>query len=242
MSFFSVMEENLKLIKLQKRMAKVFPLYSDQKLWIKRFQDVNRNVEIAHNHSHILQFLLAIFELPESVKGCIVEAGAYKGGGTAKISLAASHLKRDFFVFDSFKGLPENKEPHEKNIKGQSIKGWFEKGNFRGTLEEVKKNVSEYGDLSVCHFVPGWFEDTMQSFKQEIALAYLDVDLAESTRTCLKYLFPLLSCGGAIFSQDGDFPLVINVLRDEKFWVEEVGCNRVPNIKNIGKKITIIEK
>jgi O-methyltransferase len=242
MSIFSAMKENLKLIKLQKRMAKVFPLYSDQKLWIKKFYDVNRNVEIAHDHSDILQFLLAIFELPESIKGCIVEAGAYKGGGTAKISLAAGYLKRDLFVFDSFKGLPENNEPHEKNIKGQSIKGWFEKGNFGGTLEEVKKNVSEYGDLSVCHFVPGWFEDTMLSFKQEIALAYLDVDLAESTRTCLKYLFPLLSSGGAIFSQDGDFPLVINVFKDEKFWVEEVGCDRIPKIKNIGKKITIIEK
>lgn len=242
MGFISSVKENWELIKLQRKMAAVFPSFKEQNSWLQRFQQVNRHVETAHNHSHMLQFLLAMFRLPATVEGCIVEAGAYKGGGTAKISLVAAHLERDLFVFDSFCGLPENAEPHEKSVLGHSIKNWFDAGKFAGTLDEVKANVSNYGDIAVCHFIPGWFSDTMPSFRQKIALAYLDVDLADSTRTCLKYLYPLLSPGGAVYSQDGDFPLVIEVFRDKKFWLEEVGCDKVPEIENLGKKITIIRK
>jgi O-methyltransferase len=171
-----------------------------------------------------------------------VEAGAYKGGSTAKISLAAKHAGRELYVFDSFAGLPPNKEQHDKSVTGYSIRNWFAEGNFHGTLDEVTNNVSAYGDISVCNFLPGWFEDSLPGFNQKIALAYLDVDLAASTRSCLKYLYPLISPGGAIFSQDGDFPLVVEVFKDEKFWIEELGCSKIPVIKNMGKKITIIVK
>jgi O-methyltransferase len=238
----SSLRENWELAKLQRRMARLFPAFQEQKQWLQKFQLINSNIETAHNDSHLQQFLLAMFELPPDVEGCIVEAGAYKGGGTAKISLVARHVQRDFFVFDSFQGLPDNNEPHEKSVLGHSIKNWFDGGKFAGTLDEVKSNVAGYGDISVCRFVPGWFENTMPSFKQKIALAYLDVDLASSTRTCLKSLYPLISPGGAIYSQDGDFPLVIDVFRDKKFWLEEVGCEKIPEIKNLGKKITVILK
>lgn len=242
MGFISSLKENWELMRLQRKMAGLFPSFKEQNRWLQKFRQVNHHVETAHNHSHILQFLLAMFELPARLEGCIAEAGTYKGGSTAKISLVAAHLQREFFVFDSFCGLPENTEPHDKSVLGHSVKNWFTTGKFAGTLDEVKANVKAYGDLSVCQFIPGWFEDTMPSFSEKIALAYLDVDLAASTRTCLKYLYPLISPGGAIYSQDGDFPLVIEVFRDKQFWVEEVGCDHIPYIDNIGKKITIIRK
>ena len=79
-------------------------------------------------------------------------------------------------------------------------------------------------------------------FSQPVALAYLDVDLASSTKTCLKNLYPLLSPGGSIYSQDGDFPLVVEVFNNEKFWKEEVGCVELPQVTGLGKKITVITK
>jgi O-methyltransferase len=230
------------LFRLQKKIASIFPSFGQQKEWIEKLRRIDRHVKTAHNPSHILEFLAAIFALKPESPGCIIEAGAYKGGGTAKISLATKHANRQLVVFDSFRGLPENAEDHQKSVLGHSIKDWFKAGNFSGSLDEVKQNVANYGDISVCTFVKGWFEDTMPSFQQSIALAYLDVDLASSTRTCLKYLYPQLSRGGAIYSQDGDFPLVIEVFRDEKFWKEEVGCEEMPVIKGLGKKITIIER
>lgn len=242
MKLIASLTEYWDLVKIQSRIAKVFPSFREQKEWLKKLKDIDLHIATAHNPSHILQFLLAIFELPADVKGCIVEAGAYKGGSTAKISLAAKYAGRELYVFDSFEGLPENDEAHSKSTLGHSIDGWFRGGNFSGSINEVRDNVSTWGDGSVCKFVAGWFEDTMPAFREPIALAYLDVDLASSTRTCLKYLYPLISPGGAIYSQDGDFPLVIEVFKDEKFWIEEVGCAQIPVIKNIGKKLTIIKK
>jgi O-methyltransferase len=242
MGLTSFLTEYRDLFRLQKRMAGIFPSFAQQKEWIEKFRRIDRHVKTAHNSSHILEFLAAIFALKPELSGCIVEAGAFKGGGTAKISLAAKHIDRQLIVFDSFEGLPENTEQHQKSVLGHSIEGWFKAGNFNGSMDEVKQNVARYGDISVCTFIKGWFEDTMPSFKQPVALAYLDVDLASSTRTCLKNLYPLISPGGAIYSQDGDFPLVIEVFKDEKFWKEEVGCTEMPVINGLGKKITIIEK
>ena len=242
MGLFKAIKEYTELAKLQSKMARHFHSFSEQKEWLNKLKKIDTHVKAAHNQSHILQFLTAILELPAAVKGCVVEAGAYKGSSTAKISLFAAHRQRQLHSFDSFEGLPENKEQHIKSTEGHSIQDWFRPGNFSGSLEEVKKNVADYGDSSVCQFIKGWFEETMPGFNEPVALAYLDVDLASSTRTCLKYLYPLLAHGGAIYSQDGDFPLVIEVFKDENFWINEVGCSGMPAIEGLGKKITIIRK
>lgn len=242
MGLLNSFNEYLELARLQSRLAKHFPSFAEQKKWLKQLKQIDDKIQSAHNQSHILKFLLEILDLPGSIEGNIVEAGAFKGGSTAKISLFAACKKRQLHVFDSFEGLPLNAELHEKSTEGHSIKGWFEKGNFSGSLEEVQKNVAEFGSPGVVIYHKGWFENTMPFFNDKIALVYLDVDLAQSTRTCLKYLFPLLQLGGAVISQDGDFPLVVEVFKDEKFWKEEVGCPNIPAIEGLGKKITIIRK
>jgi len=61
------------------------------------------------------------------------------------------------------------------------------------------------------------------------------VDLASSTRTCLKYLYPLLESNGVLYSQDGHLPLVIDVFDNDNFWLSEVGCKR-PQILGLGEK------
>jgi O-methyltransferase len=136
-------------------------------------------------------------------------------------------------VFDSFQGIPENDEPHDKNIFGRPES--FKAGSYWGTLDEVKRNVARFGRIDVCRFVPGWFEETLPGFHEPIAAMYLDVDLAASTRTCLKYLYPLLAAGGTLYSQDGHLPLVIEALSDADFWVNEVGC-KPPRIEGLGQR------
>ena len=63
-----------------------------------------------------------------------------------------------------------------------------------------------------------------------------------STATCIKYLYPLLEPGGVLVSQDGDFPLVIELLDSDVFWKEEVGCEK-PVIEGLGtdKMLKIIK-
>ena len=68
-----------------------------------------------------------------------------------------------------------------------------------------------------------------------VTAAYLDVDLASSTRTCLKHLWPLLTPGGMIFSQDGHLPFVLDVFKDERFWNNELGSLK-PAVHGMGER------
>ena len=145
-----------------------------------------------------------------------VEAGCFKGGSTAKLSIAAKLSQRRLFVFDSFEGLPQNTEQHRPTIFGEVPD--FSQGRYRGALEEVQQNILKFGDADVCMYLKGWFEQTMPQFAQPIVAAYIDVDLVSSTRTCLKYLYPLLQPGGCLFSQDAHLPLIIALLEDSEFW------------------------
>ena len=190
-------------------------------------------VDCAHTQEEMLTFIETILTTPAEVEGCVVEAGCCKGGSTAKFSLAARLAGRRLVVFDSFEGLPDNDEAHGTTILGETPD--FSEGRYMGTLEEVRRNVSEHGAPEVCEFVRGWFDETMPGFREPVAAVYLDVDLVMSTRTCLKYLYPLLSPGGYVYSQDGHLPLVIKLLRDERFWEEEVGHPR-PRFEGLGER------
>lgn len=213
----------------------------ERKQLLSRFKRISRDVESPHDESHVLTFVVQCLRRRE-VPGVLVEAGCFKGSSTAKFSIVASMLGKQLVVFDSFQGLPPNDEAHTESILGHSIEGWFDQGNFRGTLDEVRAAIETYGEIEACELVPGWFEDTMPSFDRPIAAGYLDVDLASSTRTCLKHLYPLVSPGGALVSQDGDFPLVLEVFEDRSFWENEVGCP-MPEIDGLGqRKMLVIER
>lgn len=232
--FRETLPEHFRLAKLQRELIELGLSADEQRTLRRRFQQISQHVQCPHNPSHILAFIVELYRLAPEVKGAIVEAGAYRGGSTAKISIVAQKLGRPLDIFDSFKGLPANQERHEASILGHSIKDWFREGEFCGSLEEVRNNVKKYGEIEPCRFVPGWFEESMPGIEEPIAAAYIDVDLASSTRTCLKYLYPRLSPGGVLISQDGDFPLVMAVFDDALFWRTEVGCDK-PTIEGLGQ-------
>jgi O-methyltransferase len=219
--------------RLLERLVHALPDKKTRKTLLARMQAVSKNVPCPHEESHVLSFIVPLLEMDPETEGVIVEAGCFRGGSTAKLSLVASLLGRRLVVFDSFSGLPENDEVHDTSILGHSISGWFEQGKFRGSLDEVRANVERFGEPDAVEYVPGWFEDTMPSFDRTVCAAYVDVDLAASTRACLKFLYPKLSPGGVFVSQDGDFPLVIEVFSDDSFWERDVGCPR-PAIQGLG--------
>lgn len=183
---------------------------------------ISYSVECPHMEGEMARVMAAILAVPRDVEAVIVEAGSYKGGSASKLSRAVRYAGRRFVVFDSFEGIPEHHEQHSKNIYGGDA--YFPPGSYKGSLDEVRSNVARYGAVEVCRFVKGWFDDTMPGFKQPVGVAYIDVDLESSTRTCIRYLFPLLVPGGVLFSQDGHLPWVIDLLRDENFWRDEVGA------------------
>lgn len=212
----------------------IISLSFDKRLEIvNKLLEISNNIDCPHTHEEILSYVQTILELPTGIMGCVVEAGCYKGGSSSKFSHATQIVGRELIIFDSFEGIPGHSEPHKLNIYGKPVT--FDKGEYFGSLHEVKNNISRYGCIENCKFIKGWFEDTLPHFNKTIAAIYIDVDLASSVKTCLKYLYPLLVDGGVLYCQDGHLPLVIDVFTDDIFWQTEVGCSK-PFIYGLGVK------
>ena len=192
---------------------------------------------VPHVQRQILVFVRAILRAPRNTDGVIVEAGCFKGISSAKFSYVASLAGKKLVIFDSFEGLPENDEPHEFGVMGRPIT--FEQGDYAASLDEVRANVRQHGEIGVCEFVKGWFSETLPDFKTPIAAAYVDVDLVSSTRECLRCFWPLLEPGGLIYSQDAHVPLVVELIEDERFWREELGCTEMPAIRRLEKEMLL---
>jgi O-methyltransferase len=198
-----------------------------------RYLRAHFGIHCVHTHAEILEITNAILSMPSQVNGVVVEAGCFKGGSTAKLSIAAKFAKRKLVVFDSFAGLPDPKSSDRMK---------FYQGEYAGSLDEVRDNVKRYGEISACEFRKGWFSDTMPSFTEPVAVAFVDVDLSDSVQTCLKYLYPLVVPGGVIFSHDGHVPSCVAVMQDRSFWKDEVGVE-APLIPGLGEeKFLRIEK
>ena len=200
---------------------------------IRNMNIINSKIECAHTDDEIIEIYLELIE-KKRLPGVIIECGCFKGGSTAKISLLSSLLNKSFYVFDSFEGIPENDEQHCLTIYNEKIIG-FHKGDYKGSLLEVKNNLSKYGNDCNVSLIKGLFDQTLPCFDQKILIAYLDVDLVSSTKICLKYLYPNLVPGGVIFSQDAHLPLIVKLLNDELFWKKEIGAIK-PHIEGLGKK------
>ncbi|HEX4104009.1 MAG TPA: TylF/MycF/NovP-related O-methyltransferase [Candidatus Paceibacterota bacterium] len=210
---------------------------------VRKFYKISYYVDCPHTEHELIKIARRILDLGTpgvgsaagtggGVPGVIVEAGAFHGGSTAKLSLVAKLAGREFHVFDSFEGMPENGEAGGKSIYGREHH--FPKGSHAVGLEEVKGNVEKYGAPDHVHFHKGFFSATMPAFKEPVAASCINVDLMESTRDCLKCLYPLTARGGVIFSQDAHFPWIIALLSDDAFWQKEIGVEK-PKMEDLGR-------
>ncbi len=199
---------------------------------LRRFVQTTDAVRCWHTQAEILAVVHAIFLRAGSPGPSVVEAGTGKGASTAKLSLAAARAGGTLVAFDSFRGLPQNDERHTR-LDGSPVV--FFGGAFPGRLPTVQRTVERWGDASVCELRKGWFEETLPGFDRPIDVALLDVDLLSSTRTCLVHLFPKVRPGGVVFSQDGHLQAIVELLRSERFWCDEV---RVPppRIEGLGER------
>jgi O-methyltransferase len=170
-----------------------------------------------------LAMISALLRLPASVKGSVVECGCYMGGATANLSLAAKLVGRKFYVLDSFEGLPEPKEDDARHLAlnvGEFHS--YKQGAWCGPLDTVKSNVARYGALDACTFIKGYFDVSLPHFSETVAFVFCDVDLRDSLRTCLRYLWPLLSKDGLLFAHEAHHLEVASLFYDPSLWTGSV--------------------
>jgi macrocin-O-methyltransferase TylF-like protien len=172
--------------------------------------------------------------LRSTVPGVVVECGCFKGGSTATLSVACRKARRRLNVFDSFCGLPEpTAEDQNHTVLSDSEIHQYQKGAFSGSLETVKRTVSKHGAIDVCRFWPGYFEDTLPQFKEPVAVAFCDVDLVESLKTCVRYLWPLMPNGATLFTHEAHHLEVAKLFHDDVWW-EKTLAQKAPGLIGAG--------
>jgi hypothetical protein len=139
------------------------------------------------------------------VPGEMAEVGVFNGGSAA-VMLNASKDKH-LHLFDTFAGLP---------VGGDFLK----KGEYEGSIESVKKNLSIYRDRISLY--PGMFpEDTSASVADlQFSFVHLDMDLYDGTLNALRFFWPRINPGGIVMSHD--YPAINGVKRAvDEFFAQE---------------------
>jgi O-methyltransferase len=198
---------------------------------VARFVRITNHVRTYHTQAEMLTVADRVLRLAGRPGLTVLEAGAGKGGGTAKLSLVARLAGARLVVCDSFRGMPPNRERHE-NIYGRTTE--FREGAFRGTHALVRRTVERFGAPETCEYVRGWFAATLPGLTRPLDVVLLDVDLLESTRTCVRWLYPRIRAGGVLLSQDGHLRATIALFADAEFWRVEVGV-LPPPVHGLGR-------
>jgi O-methyltransferase len=149
------------------------------------------NLELINNYKHI--------------PGAVVECGTWRGGMIAGIAKMLSLQKRNYFLFDSFQGLPE-----AEDIDGESAKKWQSDKSSRIYFDNCKaekkyaKQSMQISGATNYFIKEGWFNDTLPTFdkNEKIAILRLDADWYKSTKECLENLYDNVIIGGIIIIDD----------------------------------------
>ncbi len=145
---------------------------------------------------------LALCDQFRHVRGAVVECGTWKGGMIAGIATLFKD-DRDYYLFDSFEGLPIAQDI-DKDWRSQPAKTWQANSNHNCRAEEsfAQRAMLLSGARNV-HIIKGWFNTTLQKYGgQPIAILRADGDWYESTMDILTNLYPYVVKGGLIILDD----------------------------------------
>jgi len=148
---------------------------------------------------------LELCALYSTIEGCVVECGAWRGGMSAGMTEVLG-ANRQYFLFDSFEGLPLAREEFD----GASAIAWQKNSsspkyyNNCTAAEAEASSAMKLSGATSFSLVKGWFNETIPRFTPpcEIAVLYLDGDWYDSTRVCLENLYPHVAPGGLIVIDD----------------------------------------
>ena len=229
---FLLTRDRSELIRFLRR--RDMPAASLRERWslVREFLRVTHGVRGYHTLAEMLEVAAAILSRAGRSGLTVVECGCAKGGSTAKLSLATRRAGGRLIAFDSFRGIPENDERH-RHLDGRSVV--FRAGAFRGTLTGVSRTIAELGAPEVVELRKGWFDESLSGFDEPVDVAFVDVDLLASVRTCLVALAPRLRPDGVLFSHDGHLQAVRALLASPSFWRGEVGVDP-PMICGLGER------
>ena len=143
-----------------------------------------------------LKYLVRLLESTLELNGDCAEVGVYKGGSAKALALAINGRK-NFYLFDTFCGMPDNIDARDNRHKA---------GDFNNTsFEEVSGVLSGFPFVSIYKGMfplenSEYVEDKLFSF------VHLDVDIYNSYKDCLEFFYPKMVSGGIMAFDDYGHP------------------------------------
>lgn len=139
-----------------------------------------------------------------NISGAIIECGTWKGGMMGGIASILGN-EREYYLYDSFQGLPPVKE-----IDGESALIWQTNvssplyyDNCTASIEFATEamKISKAKNVKI---IKGWFNETLpnSTFNEGIAILRMDADWYDSTFQILTNLFHQVNSGGLIIIDD----------------------------------------
>ncbi len=190
---------------------------------VRAFRRNAKAIDILSRGFEHLEMAATILRIPPSVKGDVVECGCYIGGSSVNLSLVCALAGRRLIICDSFQGLPEmNEADRVQDVPHGDFKHEYYEGRFAATQEIVKDNLSKYGDLSVCDFVVGFFDESLKDFHRPIVMGFLDCDLVASVEPCLTAIWPNLADDGRVYVHEARSVPLISIFFDARWWQEHL--------------------
>lgn len=135
----------------------------------------------------------------KNVVGDVVEFGCYLGGTSIFIAdtLKSIGNTREFYVYDSFAGLPE-KTKQDMSPLGNN----FKPGELLASKKQFIKNIMQAG-VPMPIIKKAWFSDLeISDVPKKISFAFLDGDYYSSIVDPLKLIEKYLSPGATIVIDD----------------------------------------
>jgi O-methyltransferase len=205
---------------------------------------MRRNYGRITTGSRVIEHLLMatqIMRVPKAVEGCVVECGSFKGGSATNLSLVCALCDRQMEIFDSFAGLPEPTAVDAEHLLVTVRQvHTYAKGAWKGALEEVKGNITRFGDVERCNFNVGYFDESLPKFQnRKVVFAFLDVDLRTSLETCLMYLWPQLQDSCYIFTHEAPHMEIASVFFAEDWW-RSTANSKAPGLVGAGSGLGLL--
>jgi O-methyltransferase len=173
------------------------PLYSPWKGEVQfqqLYEQVRLHTLVSADRCHLLWKTL---EQAKQLQGDIMECGVFRGGTAllAAKTLEGSAEGRTLHLFDSFEGMPQITAGADR----------FQATDLNTTsVEKVGQLLADYPFARIhAGFIPRTFTDLQIS---QVAWAHIDVDIYQSVRDCITYIYPRMAPAGIMIFDDYGFP------------------------------------
>jgi O-methyltransferase len=232
---------------------KVIVKKTNKKLQFTNFSDfekkaTNKILDLTMVSKENIEFIISAINYlnKNKIQGDYAETGVWRGGLSIlsyQIFNHLSNIKRNFFLYDTFEGMPKpSKFDKKRNKNSKDVLGKWKKslstdeGWNYASINDVKKNIINHcGKNSIKRFkmIKGKVENTLKiknNLPKRISLLRLDTDFYNSTKAELKYLFNIVSDGGIIIFDDysnwfGAKKVIDKFFKDKKYFLIKIDNN-----------------